>query len=122
MNKLGQIAIVIFILNNTLFDLINIPQSTHLSISFFAIMYFSFLLLCVNEWLRNKGMFNIIIGFGFTVKIFLELSKWHMPYKEYMLSVNNYEKNLLFAFLLIALLLTYIDYERRTNNNRNSIK
>ena len=119
MKKLDQIAIAFFVIINTLFDLINITDSTRLSIIFFSVMYMTLMVIVFNgaytSWKteRIKDSFNIIMGIGFMVRIGWELSKWNLPFNEYIRSVNNYEKGLLFSFLLIALLLTAISHERK---------
>lgn len=119
MKKLGQISIVLFVIVNTLFDLISTSENTHLSIVFFSIMYLSFLLFCFYDiyifWNRDKikNSFSIVMGMGFTVRILWEISKWNLPYKMYMESVNNFERGLLFSFLLIALLLGAISHDRK---------
>jgi hypothetical protein len=119
MKKLGQIALGLFIVNNTVFDLINIPKNTHLSIMYFGFTYIAFMILALNLYLSQMDSFSLAIGVGFTVKLFWELSKWNMKYEDYMHSVNNYEKGLLFCFLIIALLLTAINYDKRNNRNNN---
>ena len=144
MKKLGQIAIGLFVVNNTAFDLINIPESTHLSIIYFSIMYFSFMLICVDQFIKSNpeylrllmGMrslqsilffikhnyintFSLVMGIGFAVRIVWELNKWNLAWNDYMLSVNNYEKGLLISFLTIALILIPITNDRRKRNFRN---
>lgn len=138
MNKLGQIAIGLFVVNNTAFDLINIPDSTKLNVIFFSIMYFCFLLICISEFYKAnkeyirvlKGIeslknickfvnnnyissFSLVMGIGFAVRIVVELTKWPLPFDQYMISVNDFEKSLLFSFLTIALILIPIRNDRK---------
>ena len=113
MKKLGQIAIALFVLNNTLFDLIATPENTKLSVLFFSFMYFSLLLICANEYINSNSTFGLVMGIGFTIRIIIELCKWNYPWEQYEVSVTNYEMGLLFSFLTIALLLTTISHDRK---------
>lgn len=137
MNKLGQIAIGLFVVNNAAFDLINISNSTKLNVIFFSVMYFCFLLFCVNEFYRAnkeyirilKGIkslknickfvsnnyissFSLVMGIGFAVRIVVELTKWPLTWDQYLVSVSDFEKSLLFSFLTIALILIPITNDR----------
>ena len=122
--KLSQIAIGLFVVNNTAFDLINISNSTRLSIMYFAIMYLCFMLICLDEALKVNKLFSFssVMGMAFTVRILWELSKWNLIFNDYIVSVNNYEKGLLFAFLTISLILIPITNDRKFRGNRNNDK
>lgn len=142
MNKLGQIAIGLFVVNNAAFDLINIQESTKLNVIFFSVMYFCFVLFCINEFIKSnkeylrlligvrslKNMlkfvksnylnsFSLVMGIGFAVRVVLELTKWSLTFDEYMVSVSDYEKSLLISFLMIALIIIPITNDRRARIN-----
>jgi hypothetical protein len=116
--KLGRIAIGLFVVNNTAFDLISIYDNTRLNIMYFSIMYFCFLVFCVHDhFLENIKQIKIftfgsIMGVGFMARIVIELSKWNMSFVDYMKSVNNTEQNLLFSFFIITIILMYILHGR----------
>lgn len=123
-NLLGHIAIALFVVNNTLYDLIATYENTRLNIIFFSVMYLCLALFSINEHIRfSKRIelsFSMVMGIAFAVRVGLELTKWNMTFKQYMESINNFEKGLLFSFLLIALLLIPITNARRDSEIRGT--
>jgi len=119
MDKLGRIIIAIFVLNNTLYDLIAKFDNVKLNIVFFCLMYFCFFLICVGDIIKNnfKDTFSLLMGIGFTIRIIIELTKWNMSYDGWLTSVNTIEQGLLFSFLTISLLVIYFSHERRKRKN-----
>lgn len=125
-NKLGHIAIGLFVLNNTAYDLFALPKNTNQTIMFFVLMYGALLIWTIREYLLSinndlkakiKGdMYFLAMSIGLAARLIYELTKWGMDYETYYQSVNNYEKGLLFTFLMIALLLIVVQDGKRKNN------
>lgn len=119
MDKLVRIIIALFVLNNTLFELIALAENVRLNIIYFCLTYFCFFLLCLYELAKYnyRDSFSLLMGIGFTVRIIIELTKWNMPWKAYMVSISSLEQGLLFSFLTIALILITITHERRKHKD-----
>lgn len=113
MNKLAHISVAYFIVINTIYELFAPPSHTNLSILYFASVYITFMIYCINNWIKHKQNIDVVIFIGFFTRLILELNKWGMSYEEYIRSVNNYEKSVLLAFLTIALTLAAISHDRR---------
>ncbi len=131
-DKLGHIAIGLFIVNNTVFDLVNVSESVFMSVMFFALLYLSLMIWTVKEYwysreyVRNviikiKGdLYFLVIASGLGVRVIWELYKGYEywgDYDGYMTSVNSFEKGLLITFFMIASLLIVVTNGRNKNNN-----
>lgn len=105
MKILSYIPIAIFVLDNTVYDFFYVPKNTHWSVAFFSLMYFSLLMWTINEAVRGRAeerIYFIVMSVGLFGRMILELSKWRLDYDSYMVSINDIEKSMLFAFLLMA--------------------
>ena len=120
MKYLAQISVSYFIIAHTIFELIDISNSVPLCIFYFSSMYISFILYCINNWLRDKLLFDLMIALAFFIRLLWENAKWGLSFEEYMISVNSYEKSVLIAIFTITLLTSTIHHARKTRNNIKS--
>jgi len=105
------IPVALFVVCQTAYDNFAPLQSTNWTIFYFASMYFSWFLML---YLLPKGIklsqkipYFILEG-GILLYLFKILLKYNMGYQEFMVSVNNYEANLLIVCVIISCLTIYI--------------
>ena len=120
MNNLAQIAIGLFIIANTLFELNNNPESVPFSILYFSALYLTLMLICLDRYLEKKKVFFKYMSIAFATRLIWENTKWGMKFDEYIISVNNYEKSILFAFLTITILTTIIHHAGKNRINSSN--
>jgi hypothetical protein len=87
----------------------NSPMITSWQVFYYITLDLSWLLHLLNLRLKenvdNYKSFYSILGLSFLIDIYFNISKIGMDFDEYVVSITNYEQNILTAGLICALLL-----------------
>jgi len=105
------IPVALFIVCQALYDNFAPLQSTHWTVFYFASMYFSWFLMIYflpkGNKISQKIPYFVIQG-GIILYIINLMLKWNKGYEDYLVSVNDYEANLLIICIIISCLTIYI--------------
>lgn len=102
------LPIALFVVVQFAYDNFAPLRSTNWSIMYFSAQHLTFLLLSINlsygmNFKKSIPYYALASGFGFHV--IRNISKINMDYEKFMISINNYEANLLLNLYIIVTLL-----------------
>lgn len=118
MKNIGAILVVFTILIHDAF--VN-DWTTNTSIMYYTGMYLGIALLILKDILLDDCKVSmwvrIILSSGMILLSVIELSKWNMPYNEYIISVNSFFSKILFwGYLSITLLILTLSKFKKCNS------
>lgn len=105
------IPICFFILGQFIYDIFGVIQNTNWSIYYYTMQYSAWLLLVIildKPYDIIKKIPYFVLASGLIVYIVIELSKIGMDYKEYYLSVNEFNQFILPITIIITGLTYFI--------------
>lgn len=128
MKIIRYIPISIFIWIATIYDIyspkidIVISNSsisnTRWSIFYFVIVYVAWLVHCMTEASKTNWFFFGGLSGVLLLRIILDLQKWWMDYEEYLISVTQFERQLLvISWTCITLISIIVHYGRKYKFN-----
>jgi len=118
-NKLSHIGISLFVVGNTLYEVINVQGSVFMSAFFFIAMYGTFTIWTIVEYLKDNELFFLAMCVGFGARVVMEIYtaiKYWMDFEDYINNVNDYVKGILICTFTLGMIITGVHNGR--NNNR----
>ena len=119
MIKLGHIAIALYVLSSTIYDVWGINRNVHWSVFYFTSMYISMLLFSSKLWLNSlkQDWFYFFVSFIFFANATIEAFRFNLTWEQYEAEISDPTNGIISTIITILILLIHYTHEFRNNRN-----